>query len=234
MTIDDENYANEMAKRVLRVEERIAAACTSARRDRSSVQLLAVSKGHGPERIQAAVDAGLHVFGENKVQEARAKIPLAPHNSQWHLIGHLQTNKIKFAVQLFDTVHSVDSLKLLRALNQGAEAAGVNLSVLLEVNVSGEASKYGLTPDAVPEVLEAAAQCFALDVVGLMTIPPFTEDPEGARPHFVRLRTLRDEWRESTGFPLEELSMGMSHDLEVAIEEGATWVRVGTDLFGKR
>lgn len=223
-----------IADRLARIQERIATACTQTGRAVDKVKLLAVSKGHGPEHIQEAADAGIQVFGESKVQEAKAKIPLSPSHLHWHLIGHLQTNKVKFAVRLFETIHAVDSVKLLEALNHGAEAAGRNLQVLLEVNVAGDPNKFGLPPPDVPAVLEAATHCLALDVVGLMTIPPFTEDPAKARPHFARLREYRDEWRETTGFPLEELSMGMSHDLEYAIAEGATWVRVGTDLFGAR
>ncbi len=223
-----------IAERLERIQARIAAASARAGRAVDDVKLLAVSKGHGPERIAEAASAGIQVFGESKVQEARAKIPLAPSHLHWHLIGHLQTNKVKFAVQLFETIHAVDSLKLLDALNRGAEAAGRNLQVLLEVNVAEDPNKFGLAPTEVPALLEAATRCLALDVVGLMTIPPFTEDPAKARPHFARLRECRDEWRKTTGFPLDELSMGMSHDLEVAIEEGATWVRVGTDLFGAR
>lgn len=232
--MQDEVNGDSFADRLARVEERIERACAQAGRSRDDVTLLAVSKGHGPDRIREAAEAGVLYLGESKVQEARAKIPDAPSQLHWHLIGHLQTNKVKYAVHLFEAVHSVDSLKLLEALNQGAEAAGRTLQVYLEVNVSGELSKFGLTPEAVPPVLEAASHFFSVDIVGLMTIPPFTEDPEGARPHFQRLVSLRDQWRAAYGVPLDELSMGMSHDLEVAIDEGATWVRVGTDLFGAR
>jgi len=228
------NTDETFADRLDRVESRIQAACDRAGRKRDAVNLVAVSKGHGPDRIREAADAGIVFLGESKVQEARAKIPDLPGHLRWHLVGHLQTNKIKFAVRLFEAIHSVDSLKLLTALNEGAEAAGVTIQVFLEVNVSGEASKFGLTPDQVPELLEASSRLIQLDLVGLMTMPPFTEDPEKARPHFARLRALRDQWRTDTGIPLEELSMGMSHDMEIAIEEGSTWVRVGTDLFGAR
>jgi PLP dependent protein len=228
------NTGETFTDRLARVEARIVAACARAGRARDEVNLLAVSKGHGPDRIREAAEAGVTHFGESKVQEARAKIPEAPGHVHWHMVGHLQTNKVKFAVQLFEAIHSVDSLKLLNAINQGAEAAGITMRVFLEVNVSGEAAKFGLAPDRVPEVLEASAQLMNVDLVGVMTMPPFTEDPEKARPHFRRLRALRDEWRAATGVPLDELSMGMSHDFEVAIEEGATWIRVGTDLFGAR
>lgn len=226
--------SSSFGDRVARVRERITQACEKSGRSPDEVTLVAVSKGHGPDQIDAAVQAGLTLFGENKVQEARAKIPMSPSCARWHLIGHLQTNKVKFAVRLFEAIHSIDSERLLDAVNSGAEAAGVTLDVFLEVNVSGEPSKYGLAPDKVPAVLECATHKMSVNVVGLMTMPPFTEDPEGARPHFARLRELRDQWRGQTGFPLEELSMGMSHDLEMAIGEGATYVRVGTDLFGER
>ena len=232
--MSESGLSEEFEDRVAAVQARIGQACSASGRSIDEVTLVAVSKKNGPDRIEAAVQAGLTLFGENKVQEARAKIPLSPSQARWHLIGHLQTNKVKYAVRLFEAIHSVDSEKLLDAIDQGAAAAGVTLYVFLEVNVSGEPSKFGLTPDAVLPVLESATQKMSVNVVGLMTMPPFTEDPELARPHFARLRTLRDECREQSGFPLNELSMGMSHDLEVAISEGATYVRVGTDLFGAR
>lgn len=219
------------AERLDRVERRIANACAKAGRPRESVKLLAVSKTKPPDAIREAVDCGLRLFGENKVQEAQAKIPLCPSGLEWHLIGHLQSNKAKVAANLFRMIHSVDSLKLLQALEQHAETT---LPVLLQVNVSGEASKSGMHPDEVTGVLEAANRMSKVEVHGLMTIPPFTPDPEKARPHFTALRMLRDRARDETGTPLPELSMGMSHDLEVAIEAGSTWVRIGTDLFGAR
>jgi pyridoxal phosphate enzyme (YggS family) len=219
------------AERLEAVECRIAAACSKAGRPRGSVRLLAVSKTKPPEAVREAVDCGLRLFGENKVQEAQSKIPLCPDGLEWHLIGHLQSNKAKIAANLFQMIHSVDSLKLLRALDTHA---GTTLPVLLQVNVSGEASKSGMTPAEAVEVIEAANQMAKVEVHGLMTIPPFTADPEKARGHFVALRELRDQLEQETGTPLPELSMGMSHDLEIAIEEGSTWVRIGTDLFGSR
>ena len=214
-----------------KVERRIAAACERAGRPRDSVRLLAVSKTKPPEAIREAANCGLRLFGENKVQEAQSKIPMCPAGLEWHLIGHLQSNKAKLAASLFQMIHSVDSLKLLRALDAHA---GTSLPVLLQVNVSGESSKSGMTPEEVAEVIEAANQMQKVEVHGLMSIPPFTADPEKARDHFVALRELRDRLQQETGTPLPELSMGMSHDLEVAIEEGSTWVRIGTDLFGER
>lgn len=216
------------------VQRRIQAACARARRDPAGVKLVAVAKSHGPEAVQEAARCGVSVFGESRVQEAAAKIPLCPGSLTWHMVGHLQTNKVKQAVRLFDMIHSVDSAKLLGAVDLACAEAGKTMPVLIEVNVSGEGSKYGLPPEAVPAVLEAANQLARVNVVGLMTMPPFTEDPDKARPYFRRLRELRVEWSAAVGMPLPELSMGMTHDFEVAIEEGATWIRVGTALFGER
>ena len=221
-------------QRYERVCERLSAACVKAVRDPQTVRLLAVSKTHGPDEVEEVAACGQTVFGENRIQEARQKIPLCSSRLEWHLVGHLQTNKVKEAVRCFRMIHSVDSLRLLEAIDQAGGLAGGAMPVCLEVNVAGEASKFGLAPDAVPSVLEAANRLHRIAVVGLMTIPPITEDPEQVRPCFRRLRDLRDECRAKTGFELPELSMGMSHDFEVAIEEGATWVRVGTDLFGPR
>lgn len=226
--------SDRLADRLNRLEERIAAACARAGRARADVTLVAVSKTHPPETIAEAASLGLRVFGENKVQEARAKIPECPGHLSWHLVGHLQSNKAKPAVELFDVIHSVDSEKLVRVLNSASDAAGRALKILLEVNVSGEASKFGLSPDAVQPVLEVANECPRLIVAGLMTMAPFATDPEKARPYFAKLRELRDRLARETGVPLEELSMGMSGDFEPAIEEGATLIRIGTLLFGER
>ena len=214
--------------------QRMAQACARCGRDPSSVQLIAVSKTYEAETVRAAAECGLRVFGESKVQEAKAKIPLCPGNLACHMIGHHQRNKVGMAVELFDRIHSVDSLRLLETVNQASSGAGKTMPVLLEVNVSGEASKFGLPPEDVPAVLKAANGLNHVTVAGLMTMPPFTDEPEKARAHFRRLCELRDQWRDELGFGLEELSMGMSHDFEVAIEEGATWVRVGTAIFGER
>lgn len=223
-----------MADRLDRIEERISAACARAGRRRDDVTLVAVSKTHPPETVAEAAALGLRIFGENKVQEARAKIPECPGHLSWHLVGHLQSNKAKLAVELFEVVHSVDSEKLARMLNAAADEAGRTLRILLEVNVSGEASKFGLKPEDVPAVLAAANACPRLVVDGLMTMAPFAPEAEKARPYFRNLRELRDRWARETGTPLEQLSMGMSGDFEVAIEEGATLVRIGTLLFGER
>jgi len=221
-------------ERLARIQERMAAACARAGRRADEVQLVAVSKTYGADRIREAADCGLRIFGENKVQEAEAKIPECPGTASWHLIGHLQSNKAARAVALFDQIHSVDSLKLLERLEAAAAAEGKRLPVLLEVNVAGESSKFGLRPEGVPEVLAHAGELEYTQIAGVMTMPPLTPDAERARQYFRRLRELRDEWSAQCGLPLAELSMGMSHDFEVAIEEGATWVRVGTALFGER
>jgi pyridoxal phosphate enzyme (YggS family) len=213
------------------IEARIVAACERAGRLRDSVQLVCVSKKRTPEEICAAHSAGIQLFGENRVQEGMAKIPLCPSGVIWHLIGHLQTNKVRPCIELFEMIHSVDTLRLLEMIDRMAVEAGRVVDVCLQVNVSGEGSKYGFEPDAVADVLGAAEHFFGVNVVGLMTMAPFSADPEDARPHFRALRELRDTLRARTGVPLDELSMGMSGDFEVAIEEGATLIRVGTAIF---
>lgn len=223
-----------MEERIAAIRARMAAAAARAGRDPAAVELIAVSKTHGPDKVREAAACGLRVFGENRVQEARAKIPECPGHLAWHLIGHLQRNKAALAVELFETVHSVDSERLLDALNHACDQAGKAIDIFLEINVSGEGTKFGFPPDAVPPVLARLNDWPRLAVVGLMTMPPFTPEPEGARAHFRRLRELRDRWRGETGIPLDQLSMGMSHDFEVAIEEGADWIRVGTAIFGER
>ncbi len=216
------------------VRERMEAACAGCGRSVDDVNLLPVGKKHGPEAIREAFDAGISVIGENRVQEAGQKIPLCPDGISWHLIGHLQSNKVKPAVRLFSMIHSVDSLRLLELINTVCADAGKVMPVCLQVNISGEASKSGMPPDDAIAVLDGARSLFNVDVVGLMTIPPFREDVEDARQYFAALRKLRDDLRMSSGFDLPELSMGMSRDFEIAIEEGATWIRVGSVLFGKR
>ncbi len=214
------------------VEIRIAAACEKAGRNRAEVKLVAVSKTKPADAVLEAADAGQILFGENRVQEAQAKIPLCPGHLQWHLIGHLQSNKARIAASgIFRMIHSVDSEHLLRELDK---YAAVPLPVLIQVNVSGEGSKEGCAPAEAAALIEAANRCSKVEVHGLMTIPPFTPDPEKARIHFAALRVLRDRLQQETGTPLPELSMGMSHDFEVAIEEGATYIRVGSDIFGGR
>jgi pyridoxal phosphate enzyme (YggS family) len=225
---------DDFESRLLKVRERVVAACERSGRAVDDVSVLAVAKRFGPEDVTMAAECGLSVIGENRVQEAKSKIPLCPGNLEWHLIGHLQSNKVRDAVQLFSMIHSVDSLKLLDVLNGECELAGKIMRVCLEVNVSGEGSKYGFAPGDISDVLGKCEAMMNIEVAGLMTIPPVSADPEGARPFFRQLRELRDEWAVASGFPLTDLSMGMSHDFEVAVEEGATWVRLGTLLFGGR
>ncbi|NOU36005.1 MAG: YggS family pyridoxal phosphate-dependent enzyme [Kiritimatiellaceae bacterium] len=214
------------------VEARITAACEKAGRKRADIKLVAVSKTKPADAVIEAAEAGQILFGENRIQEAQAKIPLCPGHLQWHLIGHLQSNKARIAASgMFRMIHSVDSEKLLRALD---EYAAVPLPVLIQVNVSGEGSKEGCAPEEAAALIEAANRCGKIEVHGLMTIPPFTPDPEKARVHFSNLRKLRDRLQQETGTPLPELSMGMSHDFEIAISEGATYIRVGSDIFGGR
>jgi pyridoxal phosphate enzyme (YggS family) len=221
-------------ERLEALRRRIELACARAGRNPAGVRLIAVSKTHGPDRIREATDCGVRVFGENKVQEAKAKIPLCAGNLSWHMVGHLQRNKAYDAVRLFEMIHSIDSLKLLETIDAACDKAGRNMPALIEVNVSGESSKFGIAPEGVPEILDSANRFMHVNIMGLMTMPPFTEEPEKARSHFRRLRALRDQWRTETDIGLEELSMGMTHDFEIAIEEGATWIRVGTALFGER
>jgi pyridoxal phosphate enzyme (YggS family) len=216
------------------IRQRIKAACDRSDREPNSVMLLAVSKTHPPETIKAAADCGQIFFGENKVQEARAKIPLCPGRLRWHFIGHLQSNKCRDAVELFGMIQSVDSLALAQEINRRADQAAKTLPILLEVNVAGEASKFGYAPDKLLAELKAISALPRLEVQGLMTVPPWTAAPETARPHFRRLRELKEQAETVLGAPLPHLSMGMSGDFEIAIEEGATIVRLGTALFGPR
>jgi pyridoxal phosphate enzyme (YggS family) len=216
------------------VTSRIEDAAKNAGRDPHEIQLVAVSKTHPPESIAEAVRAGQRLFGENRVQEAKAKIALCPSSAEWHFIGHLQKNKARVAVAMFDTIQSVDSMELAHALNAAAEEAGLRRRVFLEVNVAGEATKHGFAPDKIAGQIEELLRLDRLDIEGLMCIPPFMAKAEQARPYFERLRVLRDDLEAECGIGLPELSMGMSHDFEHAIAEGATIVRVGTAIFGER
>jgi pyridoxal phosphate enzyme (YggS family) len=224
----------ELAENLARIRNRIAAACERAGRDPASVTLLAVTKTHPPEVVNEAVDLGLALFGENKVQEAKAKIPLCPARARWHMIGHLQSNKCRDAVELFEMIQGVDSLHVAEELNKRAEQAAKTLPILLEVNIVGEASKFGYKPAQLLEDFQKLNALPRLEVHGLMAIPPWTPIPEKVRPVFRQLRELKERCEQVLGAPLPHLSMGMSGDFEVAIEEGATIVRVGTALFGER
>ena len=225
----------ELSEILNEVRGRIDAACRRVGRDPAEVEIVAVTKTHGAEVVAEAWNAGLAIVGENKVQEAAWKKPASMTGPSWHLIGHLQSNKVRHALELFDFIHSVDSAKLADRINQVADEMGASPRILLEVNVSCEKSKSGLKPEEVRGVLEhIAAECPRVTVEGLMTMAPFSENPENARPFFRRLRELRDELERALGIGLPRLSMGMSGDYEVAVEEGATWVRLGTVLFGER
>jgi len=223
------------------LEQNYSRLCTEIRqaaekngRHPESVRLLAVSKKVPAERLRILWGLGHRLFGENRVQEARAKIPEMPSGGEWHFIGGLQTNKAKEAVEWFDVIESVDRLELAAELQKRAEAAGKNLKVLLEINVGGEAAKHGAKPEEARALLHAINGMSRLEVGGLMAIPPFREEPQEARPFFCKLREIRDQLEQSSGAGLPELSMGMSHDFAVAIAEGATLVRIGTALFGPR
>ena len=229
-----------IAENIFATRERIAAAAKRAGRRPEEIALMAVSKTHPPERIREAYAAGLRLFGENRVQEfagkAGALTDLA--EAEWHMIGHLQTNKALKAAELFRAVDSVDSVKLAEKLDSAARSLGKKLSVLVEINVGGETAKSGVAPDSreLEELLLAAPRFEALQFLGLMTVPPFTDDLEGARPYFRKLRKLRNvvAARQLPAIEMAVLSMGMSHDFEAAIEEGSTCVRVGTAIFGER
>ena len=229
-----------IAANIASIQERIAAAASRAGRNPKEIALIAVSKTHPAERIRDAYEAGLRVFGENRIQEFASKIGALQNlpDAEWHMIGHLQTNKASKATELFHAVDSVDSLKLAEKLDAAARQLGKKLSLLLEINVGGEAAKNGVAPDspALDELLIAAPRLDSLQFRGLMTVPPFTDDPQDARPYFRKLRGLRDNIaaRKHPGVNMDVISMGMSHDFEVAIEEGSTCVRVGTAIFGGR
>jgi len=196
--------------------------------------LLAVSKTHPPETIRAAIACGQLHFGENKIQEAKAKIPLCPGKTRWQFIGHLQSNKVRDAVELFEMIQGVDSLGIAQEISKRADQAGKTMPILLEVNVAGEASKFGYAPERLLAELNQLNALPRIEIHGLMAIPPFTPLPEKARPYFQKLRGLKLECEHILGAPLPHLSMGMSGDFEVAIEEGSTLVRIGTALFGER
>ncbi len=229
-----------IAENVAEVRRQIAVAADRAGRNPAEVTLMAVSKTFPPERIREAYDAGLRIFGENRVQEFTEKAATLRdlHQAEWHMIGHLQSNKASAAAEAFAAIDSLDSLKLAEKLNASAEKLRKKLSVLIEINVGGERAKSGLSPDSseLEELLSAVPRLKQVEFRGLMTIPPFTEDVQEARPHFRKLRALRDQIaaRHLPAVFMDVLSMGMSHDFEVAIQEGSTCVRVGTAIFGQR
>jgi len=218
------------------VQNRIAAAARRAGRDPSSIRLVTVTKTVDLDRIREATAAGALVLGENRVQEAKEKIETLGRIASWHLIGHLQTNKAKYAVKLFDLIHSVDNLELAKELDKQAAKNGKIQDVLIEVSIAGEAAKAGVSIGDTVRLVREAAGLKHIRVLGLMTMPPLSNDPEESRPYFRKLRGLADAvWKEGIiGISMNELSMGMSGDYEVAIEEGATLVRVGSAIFGAR
>ena len=220
--------------RLAAVQKEIAAAAARAGRDAGDVTLVAVSKTHAPESVSAVLAAGQGVFGESRVQEARAKIPLVPGRARWHFIGHLQRNKIRHALPLFELFHGVDSLEIARDIERIAAEDGALPRVLIEVNVAGEGTKFGFSPELIRSQIEEMLALKRLTIEGLMCIPPPQPRAEMARKFFVALRELRDELEREFRISLPQLSMGMSGDFGVAIEEGATLVRVGTAIFGER
>ena len=224
----------ETAIRLAQVRQLMADAARKSGRTAEQIELVAVSKTHAAEKVQEAIEAGQLLFGESRVQEARAKIPLLPSRLRWHFIGHLQKNKIRHALPLFELFHGIDSLVLAREMERIAEEEGMRPRVLLEVNVAGEASKHGFSPEALRRDLEAALSLGRLTIEGLMTLPPLTPEAEASRQYFIALRKLRDQLEAEFDVRLPQLSMGMSGDFPIAIEEGATLVRVGTAIFGER
>ena len=216
------------------IQTTITAAASRSGRTAGDIELVAVSKSHPPEAIHAVLEAGQLLFGESRVQEARAKILQLPGRIRWHFIGHLQKNKVRHALPLFELFHGIDSLELAGDVDRIAEEAGAFPRVLLEVNAAGEATKFGFTPERVREQMEALLALGRLQIEGLMTIAPYAAEAEPSRRYFAALRELRDRLQTEFRVPLPRLSMGMSGDFEVAIEEGATLVRVGTAIFGKR
>ena len=224
----------DIAENLAQIQQRISVACERSGRSPKEVQLVAVGKKFTAQVIKEAADCGLNLFGENRVQEAKIKIPDCPGHLRWHFIGNLQTNKCKDAVALFDMLHAVDSLHLAEELNKRCEQLAKVMPVLLEVNVSGEGSKHGFTPKDAIEATQAFFDFPKLELHGLMTMAPFSRQAESARPYFRKLRELKSDCEDKLGAPLPELSMGMSGDYEIAIEEGATLIRLGTTLFGPR
>ncbi|HEX8160513.1 MAG TPA: YggS family pyridoxal phosphate-dependent enzyme [Pyrinomonadaceae bacterium] len=233
--------ADSLRGRIAEVRGRIESSARRAGRDAGDVTLVAVSKTHPASLVARAVEAGARDLGENRVQEADAKFAEiergAERRARWHLIGHLQSNKARRAVKIIDVIHTVDSVALVERLERLCEEEGrAELQVLAQLSLAGEATKAGAAEGELPSIVERAAACARVRLVGLMTMPPFDEDAESARPFFRRLRELRDEWGARGAFArgAGELSMGMSHDFEIAVEEGATMVRVGTAIFGAR
>lgn len=236
MTVEA-SLERDVADRLAQVQVRLTRAAAAAGRSADDIRLVAVSKTFGLDRVRAAAAAGQMIFGENRVQEAREKIEASADLAlEWHLVGHLQSNKIRKAAALFACIHSVDRVDKLLALEAAALEAGTQPRVLVQVDLAGETTKHGAAGDEVERIFDAASRCRAVRPSGLMVLPPYTDDPSGARSYFRQLRELRDHLSAS-GVPsdtVRELSMGMSHDFEVAIQEGSTLVRIGSAIFGDR
>jgi pyridoxal phosphate enzyme (YggS family) len=224
----------DIVENLERVRAQIAEAAQKSGRSADDVELIAISKTHDAAKVREAIEAGQTLFGESRVQEARVKIPELPSNLRWHFVGHLQKNKIRHALPLFELIHSIDSLALAKDINRIAEEDGLHPRVLLEVNVAGEGSKFGFTSEKLRDDLENLLALPRLSILGLMTIPPLAEEAEASRKFFVQLRQLRDRLQTEFHVDLAQLSMGMTQDFTIAIEEGATLVRVGTAIFGER
>jgi len=225
---------NSVSENLERVREQIVRTAAKVGRAASDIQLVAITKAHPAEKVREAIEAGQNLFGESRIQEARAKIPELPSDARWHFVGHLQKNKIRHALPLFEMIHSVDSLGLAGDINRIAEEEAMHPRVLLEVNVAGEGSKFGFQPDKLWEQMEELLSLPRLSILGLMAIPPLAEEGEGSRKYFVQLRELRDRLQTEFRVDLAQLSIGMTQDYAIAIEEGATLVRVGTAIFGER
>ena len=225
---------SSIAENLERVREQIASAAANSGRSADDVELVAITKTHPAEKVREAVEAGQTLFGESRVQEARAKIPELSSNVRWHFVGHLQKNKVRQALPLFEMIHSVDSLALAQDINRIAEEEGLYPRVLVEVNVAGEGSKFGFAPDDLREQMEVLLGLQRLSIEGLMCIPPLAVESEDSRKFFVQVRELRDSLEKEFNMKLPQLSMGMTQDFAIGIDEGATLVRVGTAIFGER
>lgn len=225
---------SSIAENLDSIREQIASAAAKAGRLANDIELIAISKMHPAEKVRQAIEAGQTLFGESRVQEARVKIPDLPSNIRWHFVGHLQKNKVRQALPLFEMIHSVDSLALAQDISRIAEDEGLFPRVLLEVNVAGEGSKFGFAPENLREQMETLLTLPRISIEGLMCIPPIADEAELSRQDFIGLRELRDLLEDEFNLKLPQLSMGMTNDYTIAVEEGATLVRVGTAIFGER
>jgi len=223
-----------VAENLEHVREQISEAAVKAGRAVNEIELVAIAKTHPAERIREAVESGHKLFGESRVQEARAKIPELPSDLRWHFVGHLQKNKIRHALPLFELFHGIDSVALAQEMNRIAQEEGRHPRVMLEINVAGEGSKFGFKPEVIQTEMEALLALPRLSIEGLMCVPPLADEAEGSRKFFVQLRRLRDLLEKEFDVKLPHLSMGMTNDFPIAVEEGATLVRVGTAIFGER